>query len=123
MKRHSDRDVTEFLLDALSIRHERLPFWASSTVLWMFVFFLLALVWATVGKVDIIVGASGRLVSEHPTIVMKPLERTVIKKVHVAVGDRVRAGDVLVTFDPAFTKADIERLAAEVRIYEAHSTA
>ncbi|MBR2613524.1 MAG: HlyD family type I secretion periplasmic adaptor subunit [Clostridia bacterium] len=119
MKRHSDRDVTEFLPDALSIRHERPPFWASSTVLWMFLFFLLALGWATVGKVDIIVGASGRLVSDHPTIVMKPLERTVIKKVHVAVGDRVRAGDVLVTFDPAFTKADIERLASEVRIYEA----
>lgn len=119
MKRHADRDVTEFLPDALSIRHEKLPRWASCSVLWLAGVFLLALVWAYIGKVDVIVTASGKLVSDHPTIVMKPLERTVIKKVHVAVGDRVQAGDVLVTFDPAFSKADIERLASEVRIYEA----
>lgn len=119
MRRHADRDVTEFLPDALSIRHERLPRWAASTVLWMGAFFLAALVWAFVGKVDVIVGAGGRLVSDHPTIVMKPLERTVIKSVHVAVGDRVAAGDVLVTFDPVFSRADIERLASDVRIYEA----
>lgn len=119
MKRHIDRDVTEFLPDALSIRHEKLPRWASHSVLWLALAFLLALVWAYAGKVDVIVTASGRLVSDHPTIVMKPLERTVIKKVHVSVGDRVQAGDVLVTFDPVFSKADIEKLASEVRIYEA----
>ena len=119
MRLNADRDVTDFLPDALSIRHERLPRWASSSVLWLAAVFLIALLWAWAGKVEVIVSAGGRLVSDHPTIVMKPLERTVIKRVHVAVGDRVKAGDVLVTFDPVFSRADIERLASDVRIYEA----
>lgn len=119
MRSNADRDVTDFLPDALSIRHERLPFWASSSVLWLATIFLIALLWAWAGKVEVIVEAGGRLVSDHPTIAMKPLERMVIKHVHVAVGDRVKAGDVLVTFDPAFSQADLERYASDVRIYEA----
>lgn len=119
MRFDADRDVTDFLPDALAIRHEKLPRWASSSVLWLAGVFLLALLWAWAGKVDVIVGAGGRLVTDHPTIVMKPLERTVIKRVHAGVGDRVKAGDVLVTFDPVFSRAELERLASDVRIYEA----
>ena len=119
MERYRDRDAVEFLPDALSIRHEPLPFWAHSGLLWMGLFFLLALVWACIGKVDVIVTAGGRLVSDHPTIVMKPLERTVLKQIHVAVGDRVKAGQDLASFDPVFSRADSERLASEVRLYQA----
>lgn len=119
MERYRDRDAVEFLPDALAIRHEPLPFWARSGLLWMGLFFLLALVWACLGKVDVIVTAGGRLVSDHPTIVMKPLERTVLKQVHVAVGDRVKAGQDLASFDPVFSRADSERLATEVRLYQA----
>lgn len=119
MERYRDRDAVEFLPDALSIRHEPLPFWARSGLLWMGLFFLLALGWACLSKVDVIVTAGGRLVSDHPTIVMKPLERTVLKQIHVAVGDRVKAGQVLASFDPVFSQADSERLASEVRLYQA----
>ena len=119
MGRYRDKDVVDFLPDALSIRHEPLPVWASSGLLWMGAFFLLALLWACIGKVDVIVSAGGRLVSDHPTIVMKPLERTVLKQVHVAVGDRVRPGQELASFDPVFSRADSERLVAEVKLYQA----
>ena len=119
MERYRDKDAVEFLPDALAIRHEPLPFWARSGLLWMGLFFLLALAWACLGRVDVIVTAGGRLVSDHPTIVMKPLERTVLKQVHVAVGDRVKAGQDLASFDPVFSRADSERLASEVRLYQA----
>lgn len=119
MSLNKSRDVTDFLPDALSIRHEKLPGWAARSVLWLTAFFLIALVWAWIGRVDVIVDAGGRLVSEHPTIVMKPLERTVIRHIHVAVGDRVKAGDVLISFEPAFSHAEVERLASDVRIYKA----
>lgn len=114
-----DKDAVAFLSDADAIRHAELPWWAHYGVLWLGVFLLLAIVWACVSPVDIIVTAQGRLVSDHPTIVMKPLERTVIKGIHVAVGDRVHAGQVLATFDPVFSRADKERLATEVHSHEA----
>ena len=119
MKKHLDRDVIDFLPDALAIRNARLPWWAANGVKWMLLFFILMLAWAWIGRVDVIVQAQGRLVSDHPTIAMKPLERAVVKEVCVRVGDRVKAGQVLATFDPAFSKADLERLATEVELYEA----
>lgn len=119
MKQSLDKDAIAFLPDALAIRHSVLPWWARYTLIWMAVFFLLAVLWSCFGRVDIIVETFGKLVSNHPTIVMNPLERTAIKGIHVAVGDRVQAGDILATFDPVFSDADRKRLAAEVRVQEA----
>ena len=119
MKKSFDQDATDFMPDALAVRHARLPVWARSGVLFMLLCFAAALLWAALGKVDVIVSARGKLVSDHPTIVMKPLERTVIKSVRVAVGDRVKAGQVLATFDPVFSQSDKDRLAAEIRQYQA----
>lgn len=119
MSRQHDQDTVEFLSDALSVRNAALPWWARNTLVWLAGAFILMVVWACIGQVDIIVSAQGRLVSNHPTIVMKPLERTVIKNVLVAVGDRVRAGQELVLFDPVFSRADRDRLAAEVQTCQA----
>ena len=110
----------DFLPDALAIRHAPLPWWGRCLVGWMAVFFFTAVTWACIGRVDVIVTARGKLVSNHPTIVMKPLERTVIKEILVAVGDRVRHEQVLATFDPVFSRADAERLLSEVNVHEAH---
>lgn len=115
----SSQEIEAFLSDAHAIQHSRLPVWARHTLVWMCALFLLAIIWACVGKVDVIINAFGKLISSHPTIVMKPLERTVIKDLHVSIGDRVKEGDVLVTFDTVFSSADRERLAKEVRIYDA----
>lgn len=112
-------EIESFLSDAQAIQHSRLPLWARHSLLYMFLFFLLAVLWACIGKVDVIVNAAGKLVSSHPTIVMKPMERGVIKDIHVAIGDRVHKGEVLVTFDTVISNAEKERLATEVRIYEA----
>ena len=119
MKKLFDQDAADFMPDALAVRHARLPMWARGGIWFMLLCFVIALVWASLGKVDVIVSARGKLVSDHPTIVMKPLERTVIKAVHVAVGDRVKAGQVLATFDPVFSESDKDRLAAEIRQYQA----
>lgn len=119
MRSIQDKDAVAFLPDADVIRHTGLPWWARHGVLWMGFFLLVAVSWACISPVDIIVAAQGRLISDHPTIIMKPLERTVIKEIHVTVGDRVHAGQVLATFDPVFSRADKERLATEVCSYDA----
>lgn len=119
MKRVLDRDAAEFYPDALVIRNEVLPWWARSAMIWMGCFFLIVLAWAYFGHVEVIVSAQGRIISASSTIVMKPLDRTVIREVCVRVGERVREGQVLVSFDPVFSRADKERFGAEVKSYEA----
>jgi len=113
-------NAVDFLPDALAIRHAPLPWWGRCLIGWIAVLLFAAVAWACIGRVDVIVTARGKLVSNHPTIVMKPLERTVIKEILVAVGDRVRHEQVLATFDPVFSRADAERLLAEVNVHEAH---
>lgn len=119
MPRPTDEQIVEFLPDALAIRHAKLPSWAQRGIIWMSVFFLLSLALAFYAHVDVIVQAQGKLVSENPNIIIRPLERSVIKELKVHVGDRVAKDQVLITFDPVFSSSDQERLAAEVRIQQA----
>ncbi|MBQ7457174.1 MAG: HlyD family type I secretion periplasmic adaptor subunit [Desulfovibrio sp.] len=114
-----DPEAIAFLPDALAIREEQLPGWARYGILWIAGFILLSLLFACIAQVDVIVSAKGKIVSDHPTVVMKPLERTVLKGIHVAIGDRVRKGQVLATFDTVFSLSDRDRLASLARLHEA----
>ncbi|MEJ6021969.1 HlyD family type I secretion periplasmic adaptor subunit [Ramlibacter sp. PS4R-6] len=68
--------------------------------------FVIALLWAIFGKVDIVAVASGRVVVSDRTKVVQPLERSVVKRVLVNDGDRVRAGQTLIELDPTVANAD-----------------
>jgi len=104
----------EFQPDALEIKHERLPWWARFGVWSALVFMIGVIVWASVFKVDMIVMAEGKLVTDTPNIVMKPLERTVIKTINVKVGQVVKKDQLLFTFDPVMNVAEAERLSSEL---------
>lgn len=105
--------------DALEIRHSRLPFWARHSVALAMLFVLLAAAWACTFEVDEVVQASGKLVSDQQNIVMKPLDRTVIKEVNVAVGQIVKRDQVLITFDPTGNRLELERLKSELETLNA----
>ena len=113
-KEKLSRKAIEFQPDALEIKHERLPWWARYGIWSAFLFMAGAVVWATFGKVDIVVTAEGKLVTDSPNIVMKPLERTVIKSIDVKVGEVVKKDQILFTFDPVMNVAEAERLASEL---------
>jgi HlyD family secretion protein len=81
-----------------------------------------AVLWASVFKVDVIVSATGKLVTDTPNIVMKPLERTVIKSIDVKVGQVVKKDQVLFTFDPVMNQAEAGRLSAELSTLSAQVT-
>ncbi len=61
---------------------------------------------ASLVKVDVVVTGSGRLVADAPTVVVQPMQLSIIRDIRVKVGDTVRQGDVLATLDPTFTQAD-----------------
>src|SRR6185369_11833355 len=68
--------------------------------------FIIALIWAFFGKVDIVAVAQGRIVVSERTKLVQPLERSVVKGVLVADGDHVQAGQPLVELDSTAANAD-----------------
>jgi len=57
-----------------------------------------------------VVTAHGRLVNPTANIVVQPLETSIVQRVHVRVGQVVKAGEVLAELDPTFTQADEQQL-------------
>ncbi len=113
-KETTPRETVEFLPDALEIKNQRLP-WAIRLGVWAPVLAIVGgILWATFGKVDVIVQATGKLVTDQQTVVMKPLERSVVKELNVRIGDVVKENQVLITFDPTFNEAESEKLKDEL---------
>lgn len=77
-------------------------------------FFVITVIWAIVGKVDIIATAQGRIIPSGNVKVIQPLETGVVRAIHVRDGQKVKAGDVLVELDPTGTGADVARLTREL---------
>ena len=108
------REIVEFQPDALEIKNEKLPL-AIRLGVWIPFFVLAAaIVWSIIAQVDVVIQGTGKLVTDRPTIVMKPLERSVIKNIKVKIGDIVKKDQILITFDPAFNNAEAERLRNEM---------
>ncbi|MHB1198391.1 MAG: HlyD family type I secretion periplasmic adaptor subunit [Polaromonas sp.] len=72
----------------------------------LMILFVLALLWAILGQVDIVAVAPGRIIVSDRTKVIQPLEASVVRRVLVKDGDRVQAGQVLVELDPTMASAD-----------------
>ncbi len=70
-------------------------------------------------KVDRVVTAQGRVVSQSATLVLQPLEASIVRSIDVHEGQTVRAGEVLARLDPTFAAADVGALAAQVSSLQA----
>jgi hemolysin D len=70
-------------------------------------------------KVDRVVTAPGLVVAESPTIVVQPLEESIVRSINVHEGDVVHAGEVLARLDPTFAASDVNGALAQVSSYQA----
>jgi hemolysin D len=68
--------------------------------------FCLALIWASVGHVDIVASASGKIVPSGRVKLIQAFETGVVRAIHVRDGQHVKQGDVLIELDPTMTEAD-----------------
>ena len=68
--------------------------------------FVIAVLWAVFGQIDIVATAPGRIIVSDRTKVIQPLEASVVRKVLVKDGDKVAAGQVLVELDATVANAD-----------------
>ena len=108
-------DELAFLPAALSLQQTPVhP--APRRLAWgLMILFILALVWAMVGEVDIVALAPGRIMVSERTKLIQPLEASVVKRVLVKDGERVQMGQVLVELDKSIASADQASVQEQLR--------
>jgi hemolysin D len=77
-------------------------------------FFCVALAWASIGTVDIVASAPGRIIPNDRTKLVQPFETGVVRSIHVRDGDTVKAGDVLIELDPTINAAEVEHVKSDL---------
>ncbi len=101
---------TEFLPAALEIQ-ETPPLPAARYILWsIMAFFTVAIIWASIGRVDIVGVAQGKIVPTGRVKIIQPLETGVVREIFVQEGERVTEGQPLLKLDTTQTSADRDQL-------------
>jgi hemolysin D len=86
-------------------------------VLWSVCALFMALVlWALVGKLDIVAVAEGRLVPETYVKIVQPAEGGIVREILVAEGETVQAGQVLVRLDSTAASADRRSVGSQLAL-------
>ncbi|HEY0332793.1 MAG TPA: HlyD family type I secretion periplasmic adaptor subunit [Stenotrophomonas sp.] len=75
----------------------------------------LVLLWAFLGRVDVISVAPGTVLANGRSKVIQSEITATVKTIHVAEGTPVRAGQRLLDLDPSLTEADLAKLANQRR--------
>jgi hemolysin D len=74
---------------------------------------LVAFTWATVGHIDIVVTATGKVLPSGNVKVLQPLYNSVVTRILVSDGDEVKAGQVLVELDATSSGAELGKARIE----------
>src|SRR5258708_15491989 len=77
--------------------------------------FVLALAWASVGHVDIVATATGKIIPTGHSKVIQPFETGVVRAIRVADGQDVNAGDVLIALDPTINEGETMHLQGDLQ--------
>ncbi len=91
---------------------EQPAFWTRAFIWLIVVMTASTLIWAALAKIDHSIPANGKL---EPDGSLKELDAPVggvVKEIHVSGGEKVKKGDLLISFDPTTSQADVEALKA-----------
>ncbi len=69
--------------------------------------FTIALVWSTIGKLDVVAVAEGKVVPNGKSKTIQPLEAGIVKAILVDNGQHVTQGQALIELDPTEVTADV----------------
>ncbi len=105
-KAFKPKEEHEFLPAALEIMEKP----ASPGMRWLMLIictlFVLALIWAFLGKIDVVATAAGKTVPGDNVKVVQPIEIGSVRTIHVKNGQFVKAGELLIELDPTLANAD-----------------
>lgn len=112
--KNNNRDLSAFLPAALEIQEtppNPLVSWLGRSLI---ILFVLAVVWACFGQVNIVATAEGKIIPSSKVKQIQPLEKAVVKNILVNEGDTVEQGQPLVELDATISQADEARLKGEL---------
>src|ERR1700758_1817682 len=107
-------DGTAFLPAALEIVETPPSPIGRAIALTLIAAFCAALAWASLGKVDTIASAPGKIIPTGRSKIVQPFETGVVRAIHVSDGQTVKAGDVLIELDPTITDAELRHLQSDL---------
>jgi hemolysin D len=107
-------DGTAFLPAALEIVETPPSPIGRAIVLSLIAAFCAAFVWASLGQVDMIAVASGKIIPTGRSKIVQPFETGVVRAIHVTDGQTVKAGDVLIELDPTINDAELGHLQSDL---------
>jgi hemolysin D len=113
-RERKERDELAFLPAALEIIESPPSPIGRAIALLIILFFCLALAWASLGSVDIVASAPGKIIPNGRTKVVQPFETGVVRAIHVRDGQMVQAGDALIELDPTMTEAERAHLHSDL---------
>ena len=96
----------EFAPAILRAQHENPPPMPRAVLYVTLALFAVMLVWATVGELDIIAVAQGKLIPGTYVKIVQPAESGVLREILVTDGQQVQAGEVLMRMDTDVSDAD-----------------
>jgi hemolysin D len=108
------RAETEFLPAALEVMESPPSPLGRAVAVTLMLLLVVAVLWAIVGRVDVVAVAIGKIVPSGRTKVIQPLEIGVIRGLYVTDGQRVKAGQLLIQLDQTSAGADTEHMASDL---------
>lgn len=76
--------------------------------------FVVAIVWASLSKIDIIAVAQGKIIPSGSSKTIQPLESGIVRAIHVKDGQVVKAGEMLIELDSTVSVAERTRTEADL---------
>ncbi|GAB3517660.1 HlyD family type I secretion periplasmic adaptor subunit [Photobacterium alginatilyticum] len=104
------RDEYEFQPGYLEIVERPPAPWTRRTAMALTLLLVIALLWSVIGRLDIHARSAGRLIVSSHSKVIQSLESGEISAINVRDGQRVRAGDILITLNPIGVEAEVREL-------------
>ncbi|MDO4711423.1 MAG: HlyD family type I secretion periplasmic adaptor subunit [Peptostreptococcaceae bacterium] len=106
----AERLSNEFLPAALEIAETPASPLGRFVIRGIFVILITAILWSTLGKVDEVAVARGKIAPDGRIKVVQPIEEGIITAIHIEEGQKVTQGQLLIELDSSIKQVDMEGL-------------
>lgn len=112
--------VRTFQSEAAEIGEARVPLVLRFTLIAFAVMIAVLAITTSFFSIDRVVTSTfGQIVTTDPTVVLQPLDPSIIKSIKVQEGEKVKAGQLLASLDSTFAEADVASLRLQLSSLDA----
>ncbi len=109
----SRNELLDFAPDIVQLQDKLPPRFSRAVLKVLIALCLVTLVWAMVGRLDIVAVAAGKLVPQTHVKIVQPAEQGIVRSILVKEGETVRDGQVLMRMDAVLSDAEGKVLLVE----------